>query len=160
MIEGYLYPLTVIAALGCGLIAGAFFVFSVMVMPSLDRLPPAQGTAAMQAINEAALRPPFLGVFVGTAAVCAAVVVASLVDWDDASAYLLAGGLLYVLGVFALTAGYHVPRNDALAEVEPSSADAPGQWTRYVAEWTTGNHVRAAAALGAAALLTVALHVR
>jgi uncharacterized membrane protein len=160
MIDGYLFPLTVIAALGCGVIAGAFFVFSVMVMRSLARLPAQYGIAAMQAINAAALRPAFLGVFTGTAALCAAVVVGSLVDWDNASPYLLVGGLLYLVGGFGLTIGYHVPRNEAIDRVEPTSPDAAGHWARYVREWTTWNHVRGAAALAAAALLTIALHVR
>jgi uncharacterized membrane protein len=160
MIDGYLFPLTVIAALGCGVIAGVFYAFSVMVMRSLARLPAQHGIAAMQAINAAALRPAFLWVFTGTAALCAVVVVGSLVDWDDASPYLVVGGLLYLVGSFGLTAGYHVPRNEALDRVESSSADAAGHWSRYVREWTTWNHVRGAAALAAAALLTIALHVR
>jgi len=159
MIDGYLFPLTVIAALGCGLIAGVFYAFSVMVMRSLAQLPAQHGVAAMQAINVAALRPVFLWVFTGTAAVCAAVVVGSLVDWDDASPYLVVGGLLYLIGSFGLTVGYHVPRNEALDRVEPSSPDAPRYWSRFVREWTMGNHVRGAASLAAAALLTIALHV-
>ena len=159
MIDGYLFPLTVIAALGCGLIAGVFYAFSVMVMSSLAQLPAQHGVAAMQAINVAALRPVFLWVFTGTAAVCAAVVVGSLVDWDEASPYLVVGGLLYLVGSFGLTVGYHVPRNEALDRVEPSSTDAPRHWSRYVREWTMGNHVRGAASLAAAALLTIALHV-
>lgn len=159
MIDGYLFPLTVIAALGCGLIAGVFYAFSVMVMRSLAQLPAQHGVAAMQAINVAALRPVFLWVFTGTAAACAAVVVGSLVDWDDASPYLVVGGLLYLVGSFGLTVGYHVPRNEALDRVEPSSLDAPRYWSRFVREWTMGNHVRGAASLAAAALLTIALHV-
>ena len=159
MIDGYLFPLTVIAALGCGVIAGVFFAFSVMVMRSLAQLPAQHGITAMQAINAAALRPSFPGVFTGTAALCAAVVVGSLVDWNDASPYLLIGGLLYLVGTFGLTAGYHVPRNEALDRVEPSSLGATGSWNRYVREWTTWNHVRGAAALAAAALLTIALHI-
>jgi uncharacterized membrane protein len=159
MIDGYLFPLTVIAALGCGLIAGVFYAFSVMVMRSLAQLPAQHGVAAMQAVNVAALRPVFLWAFTGTAAVCAAVVVGSLVDWDDASPYLVVGGLLYLVGSFGLTVGYHVPRNEALDRVEPSSPDAARHWSRYVGEWTMGNHVRGAASLAAAALLTIALHV-
>ncbi|MGH2475359.1 MAG: anthrone oxygenase family protein, partial [Candidatus Limnocylindrales bacterium] len=52
------------------------------------------------------------------------------------------------------------PRNEALDRVEPSSPDAAGRWSRYLREWTTWNHVRGVAALAAAALLTIALHVR
>lgn len=45
-----------------------------------------------------------------------------------------------------------------LARVEPTSADAPGAWTRYLAQWTAGNHVRTLAALAATVPLTIALH--
>jgi uncharacterized membrane protein len=159
MIDGYLLPLTVITAVGCGVIAGVLYAFSVMVMRSLAQLPAQHGVAAMQAINVAALRPAFLGVFAGTAALCAAVVVGALVDWDDASPYLVAGGLLYLVGTFGLTMAYHVPRNDALDRVEPSSPDLPAHWDRYLREWTTWNHVRAAAAVAATALFAIALHV-
>ena len=44
---GLLYPLTLIAAIGCGLVAGVFFAFSSFVMKALARLQPAQGVAAM-----------------------------------------------------------------------------------------------------------------
>jgi len=160
MIDGYLFPLTVAAALGCGIVAGLFFAFSVMVMRSLAQLPAAHGIAAMQAINRSVYTPMFMVVFVGTALVSAAVVVGSLIDWDDASPYLLTGGLLSLVGVYALTGGYHIPRNEALDRLEPSAADAPDHWARYVREWTTWNHVRGLAALAAAALFTIALHVR
>lgn len=160
MIDGYLFPLTVVAAVGCGIVAGLFFAFSVMVMRSLAQLPAVHGIAAMQAINRTAYTPAFAVVFAGTALASAAVVVGSLIDWDDASSYLLAGGLLSLLGVYALTGGYHIPRNEALDRLEPSAADAAGYWTRYVREWTTWNHVRGVAALAAAALFTIALHVR
>ena len=159
MIDGYLFPLTVIAAVGCGVVAGVLYAFSVMVMRSLAQLPAQHGVAAMQAINAAALRPAFLGVFAGSAALSAAVVVGALVDWDDASPYLLAGGLLYLVGTFGLTLGYHVPRNEALDRIDPSSSEAAGHWSRYLREWTTWNHVRGAAAVAAAALLAIALHV-
>lgn len=46
-----LFVLKLLAALGCGLIAGVFFAFSTFVMSALARLQPAQGIAAMQSIN-------------------------------------------------------------------------------------------------------------
>jgi uncharacterized membrane protein len=46
-----LLALTLVAALGCGLMAGLFFAFSVSVMKALARLPSAEGIAAMQSIN-------------------------------------------------------------------------------------------------------------
>jgi uncharacterized membrane protein len=62
------HPLTLVAALGCGLIAGVFFAFSTFVMSALARLQPAQGIAAFQAINITVYNPWFMGTFLGTAA--------------------------------------------------------------------------------------------
>jgi uncharacterized membrane protein len=158
MLDGPLLVLTVVAALGCGLMAGAFFVFSVMVMPALARLPPAQGIAAMQSINVAAVRPWFMAGLFGTAAACVALAVWALARWGEHGAvHLLIGSLIYLVGAIVLTIVFHVPRNDALATVEPTSADAERHWVRYVSTWTAGNHVRAAACLAAAATLTLAI---
>ena len=111
----------------------------------------------MQAINAAALRPAFLGVFTRTAALCAAVVVGSLVDWDDASPYLVVGGLLYLVGAFALTAVARAPQQ-ALDRVEPSSPDAAGHWGRPTRNGRCGT-TSGGPRVAAAALLTIALHV-
>jgi uncharacterized membrane protein len=158
--DGYLVALTVATALGCGLNAGVFFAFSSFVMKGLARLEPAPGIAAMQAINVAAVTPAFMLALFGTAAACVALIVAALFTLDEAfAAYLIAGGALYLAGAIGLTIAYHVPRNEALATVEPATSAAAGRWDRYLREWTAWNHVRAAAALAAAALLTVALVV-
>jgi uncharacterized membrane protein len=153
-----LFYLTLGAALGCGLVAGVFFAFSNFVMPALARLPPAHGIAAMQKINVTVLNRTFLGVFMGTAAVCLALAIASLFSgWDAASKLRAAGCVAYVVGTFAVTAVFNVPLNEALERVAPESAAAAELWSRYLREWTTWNSVRGLAALAAAALLTLAL---
>jgi uncharacterized membrane protein len=160
MIDGYLFALTLLAALGCGMVAGVFFAFSAFVMKALARLPAEQGVAAMQAINVAAVTFAFMAALFGTAVACGALAVWALLVWDERFApYLLVGGVLYLVGTILLTIVYHVPRNEALARVEPYSTDAESYWTRYLSGWTAWNHVRAAAALAAAATLTIALHV-
>ncbi|MGH9027530.1 MAG: DUF1772 domain-containing protein [Acidimicrobiia bacterium] len=160
MIGGFLYVLTVVAALGCGLAAGALFAFSSFVMKALARLPAAQGIAAMQSINLQAPTPWFMTALFGTAAVCVALVVTSFVVGDEPYAlYLLIGGGLYLVGTILLTIAYHIPRNNALAIVDPDGADAARDWARYVVRWTAWNHVRVAAALAAAAVLTAGLRV-
>jgi uncharacterized membrane protein len=84
----------------------------------------------------------------------------SLVDWGEPYAvYLLVGGLLYDAGVVLLTIAYHVPRNDALAALDPNSTEAATHWKRYLTSWTAANHVRTIAPLASAALLTIALRV-
>jgi uncharacterized membrane protein len=146
-----LFIFTLLAALGCGLIAGVFFAFSAFVMKALARLPATQGVAAMQSINVVVLNPWFLGAFFGTGIVCALLVIAALVQWSMSSVYLIAGGLLYVVGTLWVTIAFNVPRNNALA------ARGAEVWPRYLAEWTAWNHVRTAAALAAAASFGLAL---
>jgi uncharacterized membrane protein len=47
--------------------------------------------------------------------------------------------------------------NDALAGVKPESAEGARLWATYLTRWTAWNHVRALAALAAAALFTMEL---
>ena|SRR5437773_3084307 len=67
------------------------------------------------------------------------------------------GSLFYLIGTILVTIACNVPLNDALAAVDPSSADAGRVWTNYLKNWTTWNHVRTIAALAAAASFTVGL---
>jgi uncharacterized membrane protein len=149
--------LILVSALGCGLMAGVFFAFSTFVMKALARLPPAQGITAMQSINIAVINPRFLGPFVGTAAACVLLAGSSFLKWNEPGAvYLLTGSMLYLVGTFLVTIAFNVPLNDALAVVDPASADGARMWAGYITGWTAWNHVRTAAALAAAASLTVA----
>ncbi len=152
-----LFALTLVAALGCGLVAGTFFTFSTFVMTALARLPAAQGIAAMQSINIVVLNPLFMLAFLGTALVSVAVAVLSALEWEEPAAfYQVAGSALYLVGTIFVTIAFNVPRNDALAAVNPEDAGSAGLWRRYVTEWTAWNHLRGLAALAAAASLTIA----
>jgi uncharacterized protein (TIGR02246 family) len=152
------YVLTFVAALGSGLVAGIFFAFSNFVMKALARVPSAQGIAAMQSINVVVLNRWFFAVFFGTALCCLALAITSIVRWQRPDAgYLLAGSLLYVIGTILVTIACNVPLNNALAAVEPPSADAGRVWTNYLKNWTAWNHVRTGAALAAAASFTIGL---
>jgi uncharacterized membrane protein len=158
MVENVLFILTLLSALGCGLIAGAFFAFSSFVMGALGRLPPSQGIAAMQTINVVVINPLFMLVFLGTAAACLLLAISSLFMWQThGGVYLLVGSLLYLVGTILVTMVFNVPLNDALAAVDPASAEGASLWTRYLTNWTLWNHVRTLASLAASALFIVAL---
>jgi uncharacterized membrane protein len=160
MVEGFLFVFTLVTAIACGLVAGFFFAFSTTVMKALARLPAGHGVAAMQSINVVVINPLVMAALFGTGLACIGLVVAAFVEWGEAYApYLLVGGLLYLVGAVVVTVAYHVPRNDALATVDPEDAAAASHWTRYARTWTAWNHVRTVAPLAAAALLTIALRV-
>ncbi len=145
---------TLVLTLGCGLIAGVFFAFSTFVMKALAQQPTAQAIATMQAINITVINPWFMTVFLGTAIACIWVAITTLLNWRQPNAiYLLIGSLLYLVGTFGVTIGFNVPLNNALAIVDPSSADGATLWTKYLTNWTFWNHIRMVAAIAASALL-------
>lgn len=160
MIDGYPQALTIIAAVGAGVSAGVFFTFSTFVMKALGRLPAAQAISAMNAINKAAPTPLFMLALFGTAAVCITLAVVALTHLDQRWAvYLLIGSALYLVSV-VLTIAYHVPRNDALALVDPRSPGAAHAWAKYLQHWTAWNHVRTVTALAGTAVFILTLRAR
>jgi uncharacterized membrane protein len=153
-----LLVLTLATALGAGLVAGAFFAFSTFVMAALGRIPDAEGIRAMQEINITVINPWFMTALFGTGLACLAVIVWALADWDDAyGAYLVVGGVLYVIGCVGVTMAFNVPRNNVLADLDPESPEATPVWRRYLVEWTAWNTVRTVASLAATAGLIAGL---
>lgn len=150
--EALLHLFTLLAALGSGLVGGVFLAFSDFVMKSLGRIAPEAGVAAMQEINVVVLRSWFLRAFFATALLSAALVVLAIARWQWPDSYLLlAGGLFYLAGSFAVTILRNVPLNNQLAR------DGRAAWAGYLVTWTRWNHLRTVAAFAAAALFALAL---
>jgi uncharacterized membrane protein len=144
------------AAIGAGIAGGVFFGFSTFVMKGLGSTPAPTGIAAMQSINRAAPSPLFMTVLFGTAAVGILTAVSALRHLDEpAAVWQLVGAGIYLAGI-AVTVAYHVPHNDALAELAPKGADAAAEWSRYLSGWTAWNHVRTLTSIAAAGAFTVA----
>ena len=155
--DSLLYLAILCAALGSGLIAGVLFAFSSFIMRALARLEPADGIAAMQAINITVVTPLFIGILIGLAPLCLLLGGWALLTWSDpGSVFVLAGSVLYLVGTLMVTGVLHIPMNNALAVVEAHGEGAAKHWHRYVARWTAWNHVRTTAALLAAAAFTLA----
>ena len=145
------------SAIGCGLMAGTYFAFSTFVMASLARLGPAAGIAAMNAINVEIAKSLFVPLFLFTTLTSAALAVMAIFRWrQPGAAVMLAGGVLYVLGMFVVTMVFNVPLNDALA-ANPSSTEATSLWARYPDTWIVWNHVRTAASTGSFVMFVLAL---
>ena len=131
------------SALGCGLLAGLYFAFSAFVMTALGRIDQAAGIAAMNAINSVIVQSLFLPLFMGSTLTCLALAILAPFRWDEPGAAMwLAGGVLYVAGMFVVTMVFNVPLNNALAVVQPASGEAATLWARYLTDWTWWNHVR------------------
>ncbi len=152
--------LQLFAILGTGLVAGVFFAFSSFVMKALARLKPSEGIVAMQSINITVINPLFMTALFGTAVVCLFLAVFSLLKFHQPnSIYLLVGSLLYIVGTVGVTIAFNVPLNDALAKVDPSSAEGASLWAKYLTNWTLWNHVRTIAAFGATTAFAIAFRL-
>lgn len=149
--------LNALAVAASGVTAAVYLYFAVRVMPALARTAPPRAVARMQELNRAIVRSPFIVAFFG-AAVLGGYQVVQLLGGGWGSSDVLTGvaGLAYVAG-FALTIGYHVPRN---ARLERFGAGHAGEvyWVTYQREWNRANVIRAglstaSVGLGIAALV-------
>jgi uncharacterized membrane protein len=157
MLNPFIPTLTLLAALGSAIVGGVLLAFSSFVMSALVRLPPSQGVAAMQAINVTVINPVFMTIFFGTGAVCLSLAFAQSVARGLMDAALVVtASLAYLIGCLGVTIAFNVPLNDALAALPPQTPETAAYWLRYLSSWTFWNHVRTAAAIAAAAGLTLA----
>lgn len=144
------------SALIVGLIAGVFLAFSDFVMRSLSAATPVAGIEAMQLINRKVFSSVFLVWLLGMAP--ASVVLAAyawaFVD-GPAQGWFIAGGAIYVVGVFLVTMLGNVPMNRRLDAMVPQGPATQVYWTTYATFWTLWNHVRTAASAAAAACFMI-----
>ena len=160
-IANLIFVLTLLAALGSGLIAGAFFAFSSFVIGALSRIKADAGIAAMQSINIVVINPLFMLAFIGTALACLGLAVYSLFSLEETGSLLMLIGCgLYFVGTFLVTIIFNVPLNDELAGVDPESSGGAEVWKRYLSNWTMWNHVRTVAAIAASVSFILALVYR
>jgi uncharacterized membrane protein len=149
------------SAIGCGLIAGLYFAFSTFVMTALGRIDQAAGISAMNAINTTIVQSLFLPLFLATTLASLLLAVLSFFRWGELGAFvIIAGGLLYVVGMFVVTMVFNVPLNNALAAVDPASSEAGSLWARYLSDWTWWNHVRTISSTLACAAFIAAIAAR
>lgn len=151
--SGYAYAI-LLAVVLAGLSGGATFAFSSFVMRGLSKLDGPDAVRAMQAINEAALRPAFLIVFMGTGLFAVLLSASHMLHAGLERTGLHLGTLVYVVGVVGVTVVKNVPLNDRLARTAPDTA---GAFAAYAEPWLLWNHVRVLAAAGAAAAFAASL---
>ena len=146
----WLFILTLLAALGSGMMAGLFYIFSTCIMQALAKRPAPVGIAAMQSINETILSPIFFLLFFGTAVIGAVLAILAALSWSNAGAgWRLAGGLLYLVCSIGITMRCNVPLNNQLMKVTPDSAEGAAFWAQFLKSWLPWNHVRTVGCIAA-----------
>ncbi|GAA5111679.1 anthrone oxygenase family protein [Pseudonocardia adelaidensis] len=157
MIATVLPVVALLGVVGSGLMAGVFFAFSTSVMPALRRLRPAAGAEAMQQVNRVIQNPLFLLVFMGTGVLSLLLVIGAPISGSPGTAWVVIGGLLYLVGSIGLTFVVNVPMNNRLDAANPLTDKGAATWADYLSRWTAWNHARALACVAATAALAVGL---
>lgn len=154
-----------IAALLCGLVSGLLLGFAIVAMPGLGTLGDRELLGGFRAMDKVIQdrQPVFMVVWLGSVL---AVVGAVAIGWSQttggARALLLAGALIYLLGVQVPTATVNIPLNNRIQAIDPASmssaelAEARG-W--FEARWNRWNAIRSFLGVGATALLLATLAV-
>lgn len=147
-----------ISVVACGLVSGVFLTFSDFVMRSLNGAGTPAGVEVMQAINREVFRSVFIVLLLGMSALSPVLIgYAYLHTAGPVATWVIAGGTVYLIGVFGVTLVFNVPMNNRLEAQEHAGAEAAAYWTdTYVPRWTFWNAVRAVASAGAAICFLVA----
>lgn len=151
--------LLIIAILGTGIVAGAFFAFSTLVVQGIDRAGAAEAARAMRGINVTAVRAPFMIAVFGTALIALVLLVLAFSGQPaGATWWVIAGAALYLVGVVVVTGGANVPRNNRLAAVPEADALALADgWQAFRPGWLAWNHVRTLTSTAACLAFVLAL---
>lgn len=140
-----------------GIMAGVYFAFSVFIMQSLSELPSLQAAQVMNKINDVIVNTLFLPVFFGSTLWYGGLVVWSLADWQfERSILVITAAMIYILGMFVVTAFGNVPLNNRLKSSAEDDSRLIRFWDEYLRRWTRLNHLRMLSCIAACAVLTIA----
>ena len=138
-----------VSTLLSGLIAGFFFAYTYSVNIGLGRLNDLAYLSAMQKINSAILNPIFYLCFL------APVLLLPLATFqqyhlDNARFFgLLLASIIYIVGVFLLTASKNVPLNNQLDEIDlstSSNSQISAMRQKFEKPWKFWHNIRTIAA--------------
>lgn len=137
-----------------GVMAGIYFAFSVFIMKSLAGLPPVDGARAMNKINDVIINTVFLPLFFGSTIWYGGLIVWSIAHWGNSEPLLrIIAAVIYILGMFVVTAFGNVPLNNRLKNSEVDETTLARVWLQYLRQWTLLNHVRTVSCIVACAIL-------
>lgn len=133
------------------LLTGLLYGYSCSVNPGLGKLPDTMYLEAMQSINREILNPWFFASFIGTLILLPAAAWHSYVHAPKISFLLItAAALVYIIGVFGITAAGNVPLNESLAKFNISMANQvsiSAQRKLFEARWNNYHTLRTLCAI-------------
>ncbi|MEU4237668.1 anthrone oxygenase family protein [Actinoplanes sp. NPDC026619] len=143
------------ATITSGMMAGLFYAYSISVMPALRGADAVVFVEVMQRINRVITNGWFAICFVGALVFPAIATVLYAVSGPAAVLLPTAIGLILYAGQIALTAGLHIPLNNALDAA--GRADPERARRAFEPRWVPGNHARTLLCTGSFASLCWAL---
>ena len=142
------------SVIACGLVAGVFLTFSDFVLRSLAGASTSAGAGVdvMQTISREVFRTVFMVLLLGMCVVSISLLSCVwLRGMGPASDWAIAGGVIYLAGVFFVTVVFNVALNNRLAAFNANTAEAIDFWKKtYLPRWTFWNSVRTIAASASA----------
>ncbi|MDH6253509.1 putative membrane protein [Chryseobacterium sp. H1D6B] len=141
--------LLLITAVLTALIAGLFYAYSCSVVLGLGKLSNVEYLKSMQSINREILNPVFFMSFMGTAVLLP---VSTFVyrAQNPVFIFLLLATVVYLVGVFGVTAAGNVPLNDQLDkfDIAVAAAEAVKRMREsFEARWNLLNNIRTACSI-------------
>ena len=154
--------LSAASVLAYAAIGGVFLAFSDFIMRSFNLVRGQGGIEAMQVLNVEIMRSVFMVLFMGLTLVSLVIAVYAFVVVDGMPSHLLMlAGVIYLVGVFAVTAFGNVPLNNQLAGIDQAASQTIAFWKQsYMTRWVSLNTVRTVACLLASGLTLGALVIR
>ena len=126
-----------------GLMAGIYLAFSAVIIRSLNELPALHAAQAMNKINDVIVNTIFLPIFFGSTLWYAGLIVWTFADWQsETSGLIILAALIYIVGMFLVTAFGNVPMNNKLKAIESNETLLVDYWKKYQYSWSRLNHIR------------------
>jgi len=155
------FALVVLVAAGLlsGIFAGFMYGYTYSVVPGLRQMKPDQHIIAMQEINVKIINPAFMVVFLGP--VFLLPLATYLYRAEASFPLVLAAAVLYIVGVFGVTAAGNVPMNNRLEtiraeQISEAEAETVRQWYHGIrSRWMIFHNLRTALAIVATALVLI-----
>ncbi len=161
MAPQYISILVAGSVIACALVSGVFLSFSDFVMISLHKTTRLGGVEAMQIINREVFKTVFMVLLMGMSILSLVLIGLTWFQVEGrATTLIIAGGLIYFIGVFVVTMLGNVPLNVQLDGMNHRDIVTANYWTEiYYPKWLLWNHVRTLASGVASICFLLALTV-
>lgn len=152
MSDIWFFGLLQFSVIASALVSGIFLAFSDFIMKSLNTAQTAAGVEVMQVINREVWGTVFMFLLKGMSVLSPLLVAYAYFQVEGiASVFIMAGGVIYFIGVLIVSLVFNIPMNDNLEAKEHTSIEAATYWkSTYVSRWSYWNYVRAISAAVAA----------